>query len=569
MNGRIISIEAGYGVFPDFSGPPEIPLGEQVKLRVNWSAQEDNTNWTSALVAYEHRDPEWEILDDQTERHIGTSDSGEAILNLFNMPTYPITFAVVLWGHPDYLYGSFPAGRTDWIQLDYKTITIVPHVELIAGSIETKELEVFPPGFGSERYEIPVSGSVVDGSDGKIHVWVKNTGNVEFHPCINWKVRSPSALIKDYDECKAFGLNLDDTHHFYESFERFGIDEVGDWTVEIELIAEETGVILDQWNGKLCKVEAQAAEGEIQSMQLEIKDTGGFLSIPVREDIPKGTQAKVHVHIKNTGKTNYHGQVSWKIRDNRGFIIPGGHYDHTSFEMLSPNETHEFWESVAWFIFNREGDHTIEVEFRADTGELLDTYSDKLCMVGPEVVPDGDDGEHIFSGIISGVSILGEEPIPAGEEINFQIGWEAETSALFEQINGWRVKAVITLNGQEEEIISSTLFGGSNNGVLEVSFPGVQENQIGHIILSCLKAGFSTYEEIVDEHDFTIQVGEIPTIFCQIDADCPPGYVCRQDGLCVPADGKVPWLPVILIAGGALTAAIALAKPKLRGPTKK
>lgn len=586
MNGAIASIEAGYGLFPDFSESPEVPPGEQVKLRVNWSAQADDTNWTSAVVAYNASDPQWEILDEQTERHIATSDSGQVILNLFSMPTYPVTLAVVLWGHRDYLFGSFPAGRTDWIQLAYKTITVIPHVTVYAGTIETKQMEVFPPGFGSEMYDIPVSGAVAEGSDGKIHVWVRNTGNIEFHPCITWKVSSPSSLIKDYSECKALSLNPDDTHHFYEVLERFDIDEVGEWTVEIELVAEETGQILDQWTGKLCLVEAQADEGAIEFMELEIKDTGAKESIPVEVEIPKGSEAKVHVHVRNTGLTNYHGRCIWNIRDDRGYIIAGGHYDSTSFTVIHPGETHEFWESVAWFTFYREGEHSINVEFRAvETGELLDTYSGRLCLVGAEVgpaceidadcppgyrceggvcVPEGG-GELIFSGIVSGV-----EPaiIGAGEPITLQISWEAETSALFEQINGWRARAIITLDGMEEDIASSTLFGASNTGIFEVTFPGVmQQNMNGHITLSCLKAGFSDYEERVDERDFAISlIGAA----CEIDADCPEGYVCKN-GVCVPEGepGKFPVLPVVLIAGGVIAAAVSLGKPKFPTTSKK
>ncbi|KKK76146.1 hypothetical protein LCGC14_2866600 [marine sediment metagenome] len=274
-------------LFPDFRESPEVPPGEQVKLRVNWSAQADDINWTSAVVVYNAFDPQFEILDEQTERHIATSDSGQVILNLFSMPTYPVTLAVVLWGHRDYLLGSFPAGSSDWIQLAYKTITVIPHVTVYEGSIETKQMEVFPPGFGSEMYDIPVSGAVASGSDGKIHVWVRNTGNIEFHPCITWKVSSPSSLIKDYRECKALDLDPNDTHHFWEAFETFNLDEGGQWTIEIELILEETGEILDRWSGNLCQIEAQADDGVIEFMELEIKDTSAKESIPVDVEIPK------------------------------------------------------------------------------------------------------------------------------------------------------------------------------------------------------------------------------------------------------------------------------------------
>ena len=81
---------------------------------------------------------------------------------------------------------------------------------------------------------------------------------------------------------------------------------------------------------------------------------------------------------------------------------------------------------------------------------------------------------------------------------------------------------------------------------------------------------------VMDEHKAVKahfrEVGITPE--CMIDADCPSGYVC-QNGVCVPEEPPpngeepekppegegFPWLPVVLIGGGAVVAIVAT-KPK-------
>ena len=125
MNGLITSIKFGYGFIPSWQSEPEIPPGEQIKLSIDWQATEDAWNWTTAVVAYVPGT--WEILDVDTEIHYSPNQQGNVVLNLKNMTNSPVTIAVVLWGHPDFLLGQeFPAGDGAWQQLDYKEVTINP-----------------------------------------------------------------------------------------------------------------------------------------------------------------------------------------------------------------------------------------------------------------------------------------------------------------------------------------------------------------------------------------------------------------------------------------------------------
>ena len=126
MNGNITQILAGYGLIAHFSGSPFVPIGEHIKLSVDWYGEADATNWTSAVVAY---NPDtWEILDPDTELHVFKDASGNVVLNIgVNMTATPMTIAVVLWGHPDYLIGKeFPEDSGGWVQLAYQTITVLP-----------------------------------------------------------------------------------------------------------------------------------------------------------------------------------------------------------------------------------------------------------------------------------------------------------------------------------------------------------------------------------------------------------------------------------------------------------
>lgn len=70
---------------------------------------------------------------------------------------------------------------------------------------------------------------------------------------------------------------------------------------------------------------------------------------------------------------------------------------------------------------------------------------------------------------------------------------------------------------------------------------------------------------IVDTYDGDLCTTtiEIPPE-CEIDADCPEGYVC-VGGVCVPEE-KFPWAPVIIGAGAVIAAiGLAVAAKKRRG----
>jgi len=126
--GQVISIEVGYGLFPSWQSVPPfgVPLGEQIKLRVNWELDTDDVASSSAVVAYKHNDPVWQILDQQTERHTFSGHhSGQLILNTLNMPAGGISLAAVLWFNPDIVIADFPEDEGNpWQQLEYQAVSI-------------------------------------------------------------------------------------------------------------------------------------------------------------------------------------------------------------------------------------------------------------------------------------------------------------------------------------------------------------------------------------------------------------------------------------------------------------
>jgi len=130
--------------------------------------------------------------------------------------------------------------------------TVYKEAELEAGKIIAKTLEISGV---SPNPAIPVAKDVAQGSRAKVHVYARNTGEVNYHARCKWEVRSPAgSLAKAYDGTSNEWISPGEEVHFFEVFETFTLNGTGDYTVEIELISGETGELLDGWQGKLCTV---------------------------------------------------------------------------------------------------------------------------------------------------------------------------------------------------------------------------------------------------------------------------------------------------------------------------
>ena len=380
MNGEIASIEVGYGLFPDFSASPYIPPGEQVKLRVNWSAQADNTNWTSALVAYKHLDPIWEILDEQTQRHIFASDSGTTILNLFNMPDSIITFAVVLWGHPDYLLGSFPAGRNDWVQLDYKTIVVFPE-------------EVMPELDFDLAKPWSSEASVDPGTPITLTCPVTSRCSATVNAQIRVKIYEGSLFLGHGDQIAEyrsdiFEIRQNQTKNIVINHTTVeGTIDRRD--VEVEVYVDSQLVKESEWDDVYYVTEVPPEyDFRIVVKELEIMGEGRY-PIPAAPIIQADSKAKVWVEVRNTGYVGGHPRVKWEVRDPDDIMVTI--YDHTAFEMISPGEEHKFYEAIETFTLRKEGKYTIKIELLAEESgsEIHDSWQGMLCKVGVIPPPSG------------------------------------------------------------------------------------------------------------------------------------------------------------------------------------
>lgn len=140
--------------------------------------------------------------------------------------------------------------QSEWDDVYY--VTEAPPEYL--GKIVSKELEIM----GDRKYPIPVTAEIPQDSEGKVHVLVRNTGYVGYHPGCIWEVRDPSGELFSLYSHRAFEMiSPGEEHPFFEAIETFTLHEVGEYTIQIWL-QDEANNTLDYWSGKLCTVRAEA-----------------------------------------------------------------------------------------------------------------------------------------------------------------------------------------------------------------------------------------------------------------------------------------------------------------------
>ena len=377
MNGVISQILAGYGLTPNFQGSPYVPVGQQIKLSVDWSATADASNWTSAVVAY--TPGTWEILDEQTERHVSPNASGNVKLNLMNMTTAPKTIAVVLWGNPHYLelWKSFPEDGGNWVQLAYKEITVLPG----AGSIEYRSfrlesLTVALPEAVIAQVSVEHQGQ---GESGELFIETNGENNKvdwEFVDDVSW-------------------------HRYYKSID-LDISGLGAGSYDLEIKLQS--VAGQDWFINLPDAFEISYMGQIISKVLSIAG-GNEYNIPVSTQLPLDTKASIRVITRNTGSVKYHPCIVWEVRDKDAVVVTD--YAHCAFDMASPGEESTFFEAIETFTLRKTGNYTVKFWLQTlEGGATIAYWEGKLCTVagGPpppecEIDADCPEGESCVNGV--------------------------------------------------------------------------------------------------------------------------------------------------------------------------
>jgi len=383
MNGTITQILAGYGITPNFSGSPYVPVGEQVKLSIDWQATADASNWTSAVVAYVPGT--WEILDEETERHVSPSASGNVKLNLMNMTAAPITIAVVLWGNPDYLLKNFPADGGNWVQLAYQTITVLPGAgEIKYRSFRMENLTVIPSDRVIAEVSVEHQGK---GESGELFIETNGENNK-----VDWVFPNDVSWTRHYKT-----IDLD-------------ISELGAGSYDLEIKLQS--VAGPDWFINLPDAFVISYMGQIISKVLSIAG-GSSYNIPVSTVLPLNTKASIKVITRNTGSIKYHPCIVWEVRDKDNVVVTD--YAHCAFDMASPGEESTFFEAVETFILRKAGNYTLQIWLQTQEAQKTIAYwSGKLCTVvgdgePPECTIDADCPDGYVCR--NGVCVLEEEPV--------------------------------------------------------------------------------------------------------------------------------------------------------------
>lgn len=241
-----------------------VAVDKGTKTRVQVTTKNTGTTKYHPNCQWKVRNPQGQVADQYNNTAIDLSSPDETQEFRKEMwDTFELTevgdYTIEIW------LRSYESGKL----LDYwsgRLCTVV--AEEYKGSITDKQLEV--SGI-ADHLDIPVSEEITQDSRAKVHVYTRNTGNVGFHPCCKWQIKGPSGSTIDggyYEHCTVDTASPGEVDHFWESIATFTLTDIGDYSIEMWLTVEETGELLDHWEGKLCTVSEAPVPAEFRNFKI-------------------------------------------------------------------------------------------------------------------------------------------------------------------------------------------------------------------------------------------------------------------------------------------------------------
>ena len=126
---------------------------------------------------------------------------------------------------------------------------------------------------------IGIGASVPIGQSGLVHIWGRN--DMATHQMVGmfWEVKGPDGILVERYGPTWEGMTPGEEDDFIGG--RFPIDKPGDWMIAVTLLMNpDSPVIVDSYDGLLCRVAEEEYAGTITRKELEYDGNRG--AIPVQ-----------------------------------------------------------------------------------------------------------------------------------------------------------------------------------------------------------------------------------------------------------------------------------------------
>ena len=325
-------------------------------------------------------------------------------------------------------------------------------------------------------------------------------------------------------------------------------------------------------------VEAYFEKARVIILERKLDYNGNSKAIPV-SGVPSGVRGKIRVVGRNDSNDPVEMGCTWVVQDPLGHIVETHTDDWAGLgaaKDVDPEDTHEFISFLdEGFDIDKAGTWTISIGLFIDAGNptMVDSYEGILCVV-EELAGTIVKKELEYSG--SGNGGIPASDVPLGLEGLVHI-WGQNNTTIKQALGiSWVVKdpdgLLVERYPENKDIEWSDTGAGHDHEFIGGDFEFFKEgiytiainlymNQDDPVIVDSY--GIDTVKALCT---VVAEEPEPPPPECAIDADCPAGYVC-QNGVCVlaeEAEKEFPWVPVALIGGGVVLAAVTLIpkKPK-------